>query len=248
MSGRRALLAGTGAGLAAVAGAVPGALAAEIDLALVLAVDASWSVDAPRFDLQQQGYVEAFRHPRVAAAIGSGRFRGIAAAMMQWTGPDQQSLAVPWTRLDDPATILGFSNAIGAAPRRLFRGGTSISGAIDTGMSLLAACPWPAARRVIDISGDGTNNRGRAVSLARDDAVALGVVVNGLPILDLEPDLDQHYRTEVIGGPGAFVIAAEDWQSFAAAILNKLVREIAATDDRDAAHRRAERSDACPIT
>jgi hypothetical protein len=227
---RRRLIGGVAA-MAAASVAGEARASATFDLLLVLAVDASWSVDTARFEMQRQGYADAFRHPRVAAAIASGPRRAIAATMFQWTGPEMQALAVPWTALDGPAAIERFADAIEAAPRRLFSGGTSISGAIDAGMRLLAAAPFRGERRVIDVSGDGANNRGRAAPAARDEAVARGVVINGLPILDLEPGLAEHYREQVIGGPGAFAIAAEDWQSFAAAILNKLVLEIAGDHD-----------------
>ncbi len=230
--GRAASWRSLAGGAAALALAGTARAAGEVDLLLVLAVDASWSVDAPRFELQRQGYADAFRHPRVAAAIGSGRPRALAATMFQWTGPQMQSLTVPWTALDRPAALARFADAIEAMPRQLFSGGTSISGAIDAGVRILAAAPFRGERRVIDVSGDGANNRGRPAPAARDEAGARGIVVNGLPILDLEPDLAIHYRDHVIGGPGAFAIAAEDWQSFAAAILNKLVSEIAQDQDR----------------
>jgi Protein of unknown function (DUF1194) len=199
-----------------------------VDLALVLAVDASGSVDRVRFELQKQGYVAAFRHPRVIGAIQSGPTQAIAVIMMQWTGPALQVTAVPWTRISGTASANAFADKIAAAPRALFGGGTSISGAIDTSMALLFDNPFKAARRVIDISGDGSNNRGRSVNQARDEAVARGVGINGLPILALEPDLDHYYRENVIGGPGAFVIAA-NFETFGEAILKKLIAEIAAT-------------------
>src|SRR4051794_3022410 len=148
--------------------------------------------------------------------------------MMQWTGPTLQVTAVPWTRISNAASANAFADAIARAPRALFGGGTSISGAIDTSMALLFDNPFRAARRVIDISGDGSNNRGRSVNQARDEAVATGVGINGLPILALEPDLDLYYKNNVIGGPGAFVIAAKDFESFGEAILKKLIAEIAA--------------------
>lgn len=198
-----------------------------VDLALVLAVDASGSVDRVRFELQKQGYVAAFRHPRVIGAIESGPNQSIAVIMMQWTGPALQVVAVPWTRISDAASANAFADKIAAAPRALFGGGTSISGAIDTSMALLFDNPFKAARRVIDVSGDGANNRGRSVRAARDEAVAKGIGINGLPILALEPDLDTYYRENVIGGPGAFVIAAKDFESFGEAILKKLIAEIA---------------------
>jgi hypothetical protein len=198
-----------------------------VDLALVLAVDASGSVDRVRFELQKQGYVAAFRHPRVTQAIQSGPTQSIAVIMVQWTGPALQVVAVPWTRVSDSASANAFADKIAAAPRALFGGGTSISGAIDTGMALLFDNPYEATRRVIDVSGDGSNNRGRSVNQARDEAVRAGVGINGLPILALEPDLDQYFRQNVIGGPGAFVIAAKDFETFGEAILKKLIAEIA---------------------
>ena len=203
-----------------------------VDLALVLAVDASGSVNQVRFELQKQGYLAAFRHPRVIGAIQSGPTQGIAVVMMQWTGPALQVVAVPWTRITDAASANAFADAIANAPRALFGGGTSISGAIDTGMALLFDSPFRATRRVIDVSGDGSNNRGRSVTQARDEAVRAGVGINGLPILALEPDLDRYYQDNVIGGPGAFVIAAKDFETFGEAILKKLIAEIAGVDPK----------------
>ena len=199
-----------------------------VDLELVLAVDASGSVNQQRFELQQDGYAAAFRHPRVLAAIRSGPAQAIAVTMFQWTGSSLQRLAIPWTIIRDEASAQSLADAIDATKRQLFSGGTSISGAIDYAVGLFAASPVKAARRIVDISGDGSNNNGRPVTRARDAAVALDIRINGLPILTLEPGLDDYYRDNVIGGPGAFVIAADSYESFAAAILNKLVLEIAA--------------------
>ena len=202
--------------------------AQEIDLQLVLAVDASGSVSTERFELQKQGYVAAFRHPRVQQAIAAGGAQRIAVTMVQWTGPQMQVDVVGWAVIRDRASAEAFAAAIAAAPRQLFGGGTSISGAIDHAMALFAAAPGTAQRRVIDISGDGANNRGRPARTARDEAVAAGVTINGLPILNIEPWLDEHYRDEVIGGPGAFMIAIDGYDQFADAILRKLLTEIAA--------------------
>jgi hypothetical protein len=224
------------------AGGLAGARAqTAVDLQLVLAVDASGSVSEDRFELQKQGYVAAFRHPRVLQAILSGPEQAIAVTMVQWTGPALQVIAVKWARISDPASAQAFADAIDQAPRQLFGGGTSISGAIDTGMALLNDSPYRGLRRVIDISGDGSNNRGRSVTRARDEAVAANIGINGLPILALDPTLDQYYEENVIGGPGAFVVAAKDYESFAAAILKKLITEIAAPPPakRDAALRQA---------
>jgi hypothetical protein len=198
-----------------------------VDLQLVLAVDASGSVDQVRFELQKQGYVAAFRHERVLQAIRSGPNQAIAVTMMQWTGPALQIQVVGWSRIGEAGTAAAFAAAIAAAPRQLFGGGTSISGAIDYAGTLFAKSPFRGHRRVIDVSGDGANNRGRPANLARDEAVAAGLGINGLPILALEPDLDRYYYDHVIGGPGAFVVPAKSYETFADAILKKLITEIA---------------------
>ena len=199
---------------ALLAAAAPAAAQSAADLQLVLAVDASGSVDAYRFELQKQGYVAAFRHERVLQAIRSGPNQAIAVTMVQWTGPIMQIQVVPWSRIGDDESAGALAAAIERAPRRLFGGGTSISGAIDHGATLFAQNPFRATRRVIDISGDGSNNRGRSVNSARDDAVAAGIGINGLPILALEPDLDRYYYNNVIGGPGAFMVVAKDFETF----------------------------------
>jgi hypothetical protein len=147
--------------------------------------------------------------------------------MVQWTGPALQVQVVPWTLISDEPSAHAFATAIEAAPRQLYGGGTSISGAIDYGVTLFPMSPFKGSRRVIDISGDGANNAGRLSTRARDDAIGAGVVVNGLPILALDPALDLYYENYVIGGPGAFMIAAESYETFADAILRKLVIEIA---------------------
>lgn len=207
---------------------VASAQAQPVDLQLVLAVDTSGSVDHTRFELQKQGYVAAFRNPRILSAIQSGPSRAIAVTMTQWTGPGLQAHVVPWTLLDSADAIRGFAAAIEDAPRQLHFGGTSISGAIDHAASLFASTSYKAGRRVIDVSGDGANNRGRPADTARDEAVAAGLVINGLPITQLDPDLARYYRASVIGGEGSFVLAAESYEAFGEAILKKLILEIAA--------------------
>jgi hypothetical protein len=206
---------------------VPAQAQTTVDLQLVLAVDTSGSVNQTRFELQRRGYAAAFRHPRVLDAIRSGATGSIAVTMVQWTGPMLQVHALPWTLLKDRATTHAFADAIDEAPRQLFSGGTSISGAIDYSMRLFPGSGFTAFKRVIDVSGDGSNNRGRNVTEARDEAVAAGVVINGLPILALEPYLDRYYYEQVIGGPGAFMIPAETYEVFADAVLRKLILEIA---------------------
>jgi hypothetical protein len=216
--------------LAALTGVAPAAAQTAVDLHLVLAVDASGSVDQVRFELQKRGYVAAFRHARVLQAIRSGPNQAIAATMVQWTGPFMQVQVAQWSLIGDAETAGAFAAAIERAPRQLFGGGTSISGAIDHAVTLFPKSPFRGGRRVIDVSGDGSNNRGRPVTLARDEAVAAGIGINGLPILALEPDLDRYYYDSVIGGPGAFVVAAQNYDTFADAILKKLITEIAAND------------------
>jgi hypothetical protein len=214
--------------LSAGVGASQSALAQAVDLQLVLAVDTSGSVSEQRFELQKQGYVAAFRSPQLLQAIVSGTTRAIAVTMTQWTGPVLQIQVVPWTLIKDEASMHAFADAIDKAPRQLFGGGTSISGAIDHAMTLFPRTDLRGARRVIDVSGDGANNRGRPANAARDDAVSGGATINGLPILALEPYLDRYYWESVVGGPGAFVLAAESYETFAEAVLKKLVIEIAA--------------------
>src|SRR5215510_10004337 len=203
-----------------------------VDLQLVLAVDASGSVDQQRFELQMQGYVAAFRNPRVLHAIQSGATQAIAVTIVQWTGPALQIQVLPWTLINDATTAQAFAAAIAATPRRLFSGGTSLSGVIDYAVPLLLESPFKGTRRVIDISGDGSNNRGRPAASARDAAVRAGIIINGLPILVLELGLDHYYLDHVIGGPGVFVIAAESYEAFADAILKKLIREMAANEQQ----------------
>jgi hypothetical protein len=203
-----------------------------VDLNLVLAVDASGSVDNSRFQLQKQGYAAAFRNPRVLAAIHAGDQQAIAVSMVQWTGPALHVIVVPWMVVKDQDSATALAVAINAAPRRLFGGGTSLSGAIDYGVLMLKASPFQSMRQVIDISGDGSNNNGRPASQARDEAVKLGIRINGLPILTLEPDLDQYYLQNVVGGPAAFVIAARNYDQFGQAILRKLIAEISRNESQ----------------
>jgi hypothetical protein len=214
--------------IALVSAAAAAAAERPVDLLLVLAVDASGSVDARRFELQRRGYAEAFANPRVLQAIRSGSLRAIAVTMFQWTGPGLQVRILDWTVIADEASADGVATAIATTPRKLFGGGTSISGAIDYALRLLPESPFAGERRVIDVSGDGANNIGRPAGAARDAAVGVGIVINGLPILALEPNLDSYYRDNVIGGPGAFVIAVDSFEHFGDAILNKLITEIAA--------------------
>jgi hypothetical protein len=199
----------------------------KVAVAIVLAVDTSGSVSNDRFELQKQGYAAAFRNPQILNAIRSLDPQSIAVTMMQWTGPLLHVVVVDWMLIKDQAGANAFAGAVEKAPRQLFGGGTSISGAIDFSRLLLVQSAFRGARQVIDVSGDDANNRGRPAAPARDEAVHDGIVINGLPILAVEPGLDHYYYDNVIGGPGAFMIPAQNYETFADAILKKLISEIA---------------------
>ena len=215
-----------------------GARATEVDLLLALAVDVSRSVDQQKFNLQRDGYAAAMTNPRVIQAIRSGRLGRIAICYIEWSGSISQKLLIDWTVVGDAASARRFASQLAEAPRS-FADLTSISTGIDFAMAQIERAPFEAKRRVIDISGDGDdNNIGREVTEARDDAIAKGVTVNGIVVLDetlLSEDgspyqtteLERYYRENVIGGPGAFVLVARDFTEFGKVILNKLIAEIA---------------------
>ena len=206
-----------------------------VDLELVLAVDISGSVDEVEAKLQRDGYVEALRHPDVLAAISGGVLRRIAVTYVEWSGELQQATVVDWRLIDGKPAAVAFSQEIAAAPFSRGRY-TSISQAIRYSLPKFANNGFEGTRRVIDISGDGANNSGGLVPVARDEAVAQGVTINGLPIVNDRPnrfgrqmpDLDLYYRNCVIGGTGAFIVVAQDFEAFARAVRRKLVLEIAA--------------------
>jgi hypothetical protein len=231
---RRSVLA---AGAAALAGRFRSAHAAgdPVDVLLVLAVDVSRSVDEDEARLQREGYRSAVSDPAVAEAIRGGMIGAIGLAYVEWAGAEYQRLVLPWIRIAGHADAITWSEKLAEAPRASLSW-TSISGALDFSLTVLNDAPFEAMRRVIDVSGDGVNNSGGPVELARDRVVAEGVTINGLPIVNDRPTfgrmpsmpLDDYYRENVIGGPGAFVIVVEDFQSFGNAVRRKLIREIAA--------------------
>ena len=212
--------------------------AEQVDLLLVLAADVSRSVDQPKFQLQRQGYAAAIADKRVLEAITAGRHRRIAVCFVEWSGVSSQRLVIDWTLIDGADAAQKFGDQLLELPRS-FAERTSISGGIDFAMGVLARSPYQAARRTIDVSGDGTNNSGRDVTFARDEALAAGVTINGLVILSERPlawnpehtnppgGLPNYFRNNVIGGPGAFVMVAEDFNTFGQAIVKKLIAEIA---------------------
>jgi len=211
------------------AGGLAALMPVPVDLALVLAVDTSGSVSEDRMALQTRGYADAFSTPGLLGAVREGRLGRIAATFVQWSDVGRQTQAVEWTVVSDARTAQGFSRALIDAVRPT-PGWTSISGAIDYSTRLFARSGVAATRRVIDISGDGANNDGRPVREARDAAVAAGITINGLPILEVEPQLDRYYRDHVVGGPGAFIVAVHDLGDFAGAVLRKLLVEVAGID------------------
>jgi len=216
------------------------ARAAEpVDMALVLVSDVSRSVDDSEFQMEKTGYAAAFNDPCVLAAIRSGAVGAIAVAYVEFAGPYEVNTVLDWRVVRDAGSARQLTDALEAAPRS-FWGRTSISAGIDRAMQLLGENGFEAQRRVIDVAGDGTNNSGRDVSAARDDAVAAGVIVNGLAIINEHPvsytyahvqppgGLTEWYRQNVIGGPGAFVVEVREFAAFGEAMTRKLINEIAA--------------------
>lgn len=210
-----------------------------VDLLLVLTADVSRSLDHTKFRLQREGYAAAFQNPRVINAAQSGPYGKIAITYIEWAGAHESQVVVDWTVIAGAADARQFSDKLIELPRP-FAGRTSISAGIDAAMAQLNRAPFTAERRTIDVSGDGTHNSGRDVRASRDEAVAQGITINGIVILSEVPlttfpehthppgGLENYYRENVIGGKGSFVMAADNFQSFGQAILNKLIAEIAA--------------------
>jgi Protein of unknown function (DUF1194) len=224
---------------ALVLGQISFARAAEpVDLLLALAMDVSRSMEQPKFLLQREGYAAAITNPQVLNAIKSGPHQKIAICFIDWSGAGEQKLVIDWSILDSADSAHRFGDLIFEAPRT-FNDRTSIGGGISFAAAQIARAPFEAERHAIDVSGDGTNNAGRDVQLARDQAVAKGITVNGIAILtELQysriPEhtnppggLEKYYRDNVIGGPGAFVMVAEDFSSFGRSMVKKLIAEIA---------------------
>ncbi len=199
----------------------------DVDLALVLAIDVSASVDFEEFALMVNGLGRAFLDPDVIAATTGGPRGAVAVAALFWS--DEQEVAVPWQRIAGAAEGALLAEALEAAPRLPRPGATALGEGLVAALRLLAQCPAAATRLAVDVSGDGTSNRGRPPGPVRDLAVAGGATINGLAVVNEEPDLPEHYRTEVIGGPGAFVMECADYADFAEAIGRKLVREMRGT-------------------
>jgi hypothetical protein len=205
-----------------------------VDVELVLAVDVSRSVDNEEQEMQFKGYAAAFRDRRLVEAMSRGPIGSIACTLFTWSDWNIQEHLVPWMMLDSPRAAERFAQAIDAAPRRTHLY-TSISGAMDYAARLFGQ-GYEGTRRVVDISGDGINNSGREVGAAREEALNQGIVLNGLAVLDRTPPppglgamqpLDEYYRERVIGGPGAFLMVADGFESFEQAVRRKIIREVA---------------------
>src|SRR5215470_674504 len=210
----------------------------QADLLLVLAMDVSRSMDQAKFLLQRQGYAAAISNTQVLNAIQSGPHQKIALCFIDWSGPFEQKLVIDWTIIDGFAAASRFGDLVAQAPRS-FYDSTSIGAAVNFATAQLARAPFEAERRAIDVSGDGTNNAGPNVQSVRDQAVAKGILINGLVILtDIDSarfplhtnppgGIEKYYRDNVIGGAGSFVMVAEDYNSFGRAMVRKLIAEIA---------------------
>jgi hypothetical protein len=211
------------------------AAARAVDLELVLAADISGSMDLKEATLQRQGFAHALRHPYFIEAIRRGRFGRIAITYVEWAGSHYQNKLVGWTEIADESSAAAFAKTLEKLEVET-RSWTSISTVIAFAASSFHGNGYHGERRVIDISGDGPNNDGVDVVSARDRAVAEGITINGLPIINDRPsmagyppmpDLDLYYQDCVIGGAGAFMVIANGFDDFARAVLQKLVLEIA---------------------
>ncbi|WP_395663208.1 DUF1194 domain-containing protein [Aestuariivirga sp.] len=197
----------------------------DVDLALILAIDCSFSVDAREFALQMDGIGRAFMREDVKKAIAQGHRQRIAVAVVQWSDDRNQIVTLPWTVVAGAADADALGGLLMTMPRQLAEGGTSISAALTFSAALFAAAP-AAERQVIDVSTDGRNNSGPPVSPVRDRLVGQGITINGLTILNEWPTLDSYFENNVAGGVGYFVIPANDYEDYGEAMFRKLLREI----------------------
>ena len=210
----------------AVFGWLSRAEAQIVEVELVLAVDSSSSIDRNEFDQQMKGLAEAFRSPLVGAAVAALGEGGVAVTLIQWAGRSQQHESAPWRVLRSAEDAKTFADYLDATPRYVDGGSTAIGEALRASFASLLNSPYRGERLVIDISGDGVNNEGADPRGWRDRLIQAGVTVNALVILNEDPNLPYFYRTEVIGGPGAFLMTAVDYRSYGAAIEQKLLQEL----------------------
>ncbi|MEM1201201.1 MAG: DUF1194 domain-containing protein [Pseudomonadota bacterium] len=197
-----------------------------VDLALVLSIDCSYSVDTREFRLQTKGTARALRKPEILQAIQAGPLKRIAVSVVQWSDDKNQKITVPWTIVSNEADIEKLARMIENQPRYLAEGGTSITGLMRYAAGVLATAPVEAERQVLDISSDGRNNKGGRPHVVRDQLNQYGITINGLTILNEFPTLNRYFEKYIIGGYGSFVIVAKDYEAFEKAIYRKLLREI----------------------
>jgi hypothetical protein len=202
-----------------------------VDLELAFVVDASGSIDEEETRLQRQGYADALLHPRVLGAITGGTHQSIAVAYIEFAARGCATVGVPWTRIHDKTSAEAVGAAILAIPRKFCPGGNAIGEAVELAAASIAQNEYDGGRHVIDVSGDGPNTFAPAVESVRDAAVANGITVNGLVIDQPRfPDLESYFRRAITGGPGSFVVKAENRRTFGEAILKKLIIEVASDD------------------
>ncbi|MEM7429176.1 MAG: DUF1194 domain-containing protein [Pseudomonadota bacterium] len=197
-----------------------------VDLALLLSIDCSYSVDTREFRLQTDGTAYALRRPEIFQAIKAGPLKRIAIAVVQWSDDKNQRVTVPWTVIETEADLEKFARLVENQPRYLADGGTSITGLMRYAAGVLATAPVVAERLVLDISSDGRNNKGGRPHVVRDQLVHFGITINGLTILNEFPTLNRYFERYIIGGFGSFVMVANDYDDFRRAIYRKLLKEI----------------------
>ena len=229
-------LCGSITALLALCSSAPAAQQQQVDLKLVLAVDVSGSIDSEEFQTEREGTAAAFADPEVLKAVQSGSLGRIAVTMLDFSSPQFDKVVIDWTIIKDRASALAFANTIRDTPRTPGRR-TSVSSALELGSLLLEASEKDiqATRKVIDVTGDGPNNDGNAMTDVHDKVIAQGIVVNGLPVMDdmangYYPDLDKYYAGCVTGGRGAFVVVVKSYKDYAAAMRHKLILEISQND------------------
>lgn len=233
MKRRTALLGSLSASLTAAAAPLVLAADTPVDLQLVLAVDVSRSIDEIEAELQRRGYIEALTSDRVIDAILSGEHRRIALCYTEWAGTHYQEVVIDWTVIDSPQAARRFAEKLTEAPRQS-QSWTAVGAALAHAGQRFENSGFVSKRRVIDVSGDGRTNDGPPAELVRDRLVGQGIVINGLPVMmnrtnfGRPPDLmlDKYYEDSVIGGPGSFMIVAENFENFGRAVRTKLVREV----------------------
>lgn len=197
-----------------------------VRLELVLAVDCSSSVNRDEFALQMEGIAGAFEDPDVLAALAQSGGHGIAVSLLQWSSAGAQAEVIAWRRVAGEADARAFAAAVRTARRVVPGGATALGNAIEAATLWIAGNGYQGERAVIDVSGDGRSNEGGAPAFARAAANRAGITVNGLAILNEEPDLALYYAAGVVGGPGAFLLTADDFTDFAEAMRRKLYMEI----------------------